>query len=195
MFCLLPFMLTLTTGFGQKTADTVVNYLGTGEIITINKLEYKLSWSAHPVDNYYKQEYIPVSEKPDQYKNMVLVEFLLIDTPAKNIVNLKAIEIVTRKKTDAVANFMLRQKPETGEYLLDFILSAGSGDKVSVVELNAYRYKNYTDKAGHKGVLLFALSRRAYGDDVMPFLKKLNNERHNITKDITKVDFPEVAVK
>jgi hypothetical protein len=195
MVFLLPVLLAVTTSFNNKKADEVVNYLNTSEILTVNKQEYKLSWSSHPVSNYYKQEYIPVNENPDHYKSMILIDFLVIDTPAKNIVGLKINEIIKRKETDKVANLMVQKNAQKGEYLLDFILSEGNADAVSIVELNAYRYKNYTDNAGHKGVLLFGLSERAYDADVMPFLKNLTDERRDIMKRITQDDFPEVEVK
>jgi hypothetical protein len=195
MVFLLPVLFVVTTSFNNKKADEVVNYLNTSEILTLNKQEYKLSWSSHPVSNYYKQEYISVKENPDHYKSMILVDFLLIETPAKNIVGLKINEIVKRKETDKVANLMVQKNEQKGEYLLDFIMSDGNADAVSTVELNAYRYKNYTDKAGHKGVLLFGLSKRAYDGDVWPFLKNLKDERQNIMKEITQNDFPEVEVK
>ncbi len=126
---------------------------------------------------------------------MLMVDYLLIDTPAKYIVGVKINEIRERKKTDAVANFLVQKNEKNGEYLLDFIMSDGGGGKASVVELNAYHYKNYTDKAGHKGVLLFALSKRAYGNDVMPFLRNLKSERQNIIKTMAEASFPPVEVK
>lgn len=192
---LLPVLFIITASFNRTKRDEVVNYLNTNETLTMNGQEYKLSWSSHPVSNYYKQEYVQVKENPDHYKSMILVDYLLIDTPAKNIVGIKVNEIVKRKKTDKVANLMVQKNQQTGEYLLDFILSDGSGDALSTVELNAYRYKNYTDKAGHKGVLLFGLSKRAYDGDISPFMKNLKNERMDIMKRITQNDFPEVEVK
>jgi hypothetical protein len=192
---LLPALLIITASFNRIKRDEVVNYLNTNETLTINGQEYKLSWSSHPVSNYYKQEYIPVKEKPDRYKSMILLDYLLIDTPAKNIVGIKLQEISKRRETDKVANMMVQKNQQTGEYLLDFILSDGSGDALSVVELNAYRYKNYTDKAGHKGVLLFGLSKRAYDDDITPFMRNLKNERMDIIKTVAQGDFPVVEIK
>ncbi|MCR8558320.1 hypothetical protein KXD93_11725 [Mucilaginibacter sp. BJC16-A38] len=195
MVYLLPALLIITASFNRTKKDEVVNYLNTSETLTVNGQEYKLSWSSRPGTNYYKQEYLPAGENPDRYKSMLMVEYLLIDTPAKNIVGVKINELRERKKKDAVANFMVQKKSETGEYLLDFILSDGDGRNMSTVELNAYRYKNYTDKAGHKGVLLFGLSKRAYDDDVTPFMRNLKNERMNIINAVAKSDFPRVEVK
>jgi hypothetical protein len=191
---LLPFLLALSTSFSRQAAD-VVNYLNTADTLTVNKQQYKLSWSSHHETIYYKQEYLPAGENPDHYKSMLMVEYLLIDTPAKYMVAVKYNEIVERKKTDAVANLMIKKNPQNGEYIMDFILSEGTGSNISTVELNAYRYKNYTDKGGHKGVLLFALSKRAYGDDVAPFIRNLKFERQDIIKAITDADFPGVEVK
>ncbi len=191
---MLSFLFALSTSFNRHAADAV-NYLNTGDTLTVNNQQYKLSWSSHPGTNYYKQEYLPAGETPDHYKSMLMVDYLLIDTPAKYIVGVKINEIRERKKTDAVANFLVQKNEKTGEYLLDFIMSDGGGGKSSVVELNAYHYKNYTDKAGHKGVLLFALSKRAYGDDVMPFLRNLKSERQNIIKTMAEASFPGVEVK
>ena len=195
LICLLPVLLIITASFNRSKKSEVVNYLNTNEILTLNGQEYKLSWSSHPGNNYYKQEYVPVKENPDRYKSMILIDYLLIDTPAKNIVGVKLQEISKRKETDKVANMMVQKNQQTGEYLLDFILSDGTGDALSTVELNAYRYKNYTDKAGHKGVLLFGLSKRAYNDDITPFMRNLKNERMDIIKAVAQSDFPGVEVK
>jgi hypothetical protein len=122
---------------------------------------------------------------------MLLVDYLIIDTPAANIVGLKINEIRERKKTDIVANYQVRQNRDKGEFLLDFIMSEGNGQTISTVELNGYRYKNYTDKARHKGILLFGVSQRAYGDDVMSFLRKLSVNRNDMLEKLTQYDFPE----
>jgi len=191
---LLPFLFALSTSFNRHAGD-VVNYLNTGDTLTVNNQQYKLSWSSHPGTNYYKQEYLPAGENPDRYKSMLMVDYLLIDTPAKYIVGVKINEIRERKKIDALANFMVQKNEKTGEYLLDFIMSDGGGDNTSVVELNAYHYKNYTDKAGHKGVLLFALSKRAYNGEVTAFFNNLKFERQNIIKTMAEASFPGVEVK
>ncbi|MGZ3821522.1 MAG: hypothetical protein ACXVB6_13075, partial [Mucilaginibacter sp.] len=82
LFAILPALLAITTSFNYKTSEAVVNYLNTDEILKFNKKEYKLVWSSHPASNYYKQEYIPVTETLDNHKNLILIDYLLIDTPA-----------------------------------------------------------------------------------------------------------------
>jgi hypothetical protein len=185
----------VTTSFNIKRYDKPIDYLNTGSVLLYNKIEYKLSWSSHPVSNFYKQEYIPEGETSEKYSNMLLVDFLLIDTPARNIVGLKVNELDERKKTDMVANYLLRENKAIGEFLLDFILSSGDADHVNVVEFNGYRYSNHTDKTGHKGVLLFGVSTRAYGVDVTPFLTNLKNNRNNMLTVLTQYEIPAIAIK
>jgi len=67
--------------------------------------------------------------------------------------------------------------------MLDFILSDANQDKISVAEHNTYRYQNYTDKAGHKGVLLFAVSQRGYLEKIGAFIQSVKeNKIANINK-------------
>jgi len=196
LFCL-PVLLIVSTSFNyKKHADKVINYLNTDEIIKFNKKEYKLSWSSHPVSNYYKQEYIPKGETSEHYSNLLLIDYLLIDTPAFNIVGVKVHEILERKKTDIVAQYQLLKNPDKKDnYILDFLLSAGENDKINVIEWNGYHYQNYTDKAGHKGVLLFGISKRAYGADVTPFLQGLRAFKGEQLKVLVQYEAPKVEIK
>jgi hypothetical protein len=191
----LLFVLAVTTSFNVNRRDKPIDYLNTGGVLLYNKIEYRLSWSSHPVSNFYKQEYIPEGESAEKFSNMLLIDYLLIDTPAINIVSLKVNELKERKKTDMVANYLLRENKATGEYLLDFILSSGDAGHVNVVEFNGYRYENYADKTSHKGVLLFGMSKRAYGDDVTPFLKDLKNSRNDMLKALTEYSIPPIDIK
>jgi len=144
--------------------------------IKINSQQYFLSDSYHPQDNYYKQEYIPKGENADKFNSMVTVDVLTGAQSMKDIVTQKAAEIENIKATDPVAHYELFEQSEKGEYMLDFLLSS-SNEGSLFVEWNVYRYTTYTDKAGKKGVLLFANSWRAYGDDVNKFLTDLKTKR------------------
>ncbi|HTD97863.1 MAG TPA: hypothetical protein VK668_01185 [Mucilaginibacter sp.] len=194
LFFCLPFLLIVPTSFNYKHTDPVINYLNTDEIIKFNKKEYKLAYSSHPVSNYYMQEYIPKNETLDRYEHMILVDYLLIDTPAANIIGVKINEIKERKKTDMVANYELVENKETKEYILDFLLSSSKYLTVNVIEWNGYHYKNYTDKAGHKGVLLFGVSERAYDGGVTWYLKTLKGHRFDWIKELSLHNFPNIQV-
>jgi len=125
---------------------------------------------------------------------MITIDYLLIDTLAKNIVGLKVNALVEREKSDIVAHHILQKNEAKHEYLLDFILSDGNAQALNAVEFNGYRYKNYTDKTGHKGVLLFAISERAYDNDITSFMQDLREQRMKTLKSFTDFNFPDVFI-
>jgi hypothetical protein len=138
-YFLLPLILLLNTSFDIKTNKDVINYLNTSNILSYNKTDYKLVWSSHPVSNYYKQEYIPKRESVDHYGSMLLVDFLVIDTPAFDMVKVKINELIARKKNDMVTNYELQKNQDSGEFLLDFILSDGNSEAVSATKITPIR--------------------------------------------------------
>ncbi len=167
------FALAITVAtYAQKKND----YLSVPEIKLDNSV-YKLSWSSHPNDSYYKHEYLAGGENPDSYTSMVMLEILKADLTLDQAVGAKVTELKERQKTDQVCNYQIIHNPDSGEYMLDFLMSSGNGKTLDVVEWNVYRYKKAIDKKGNSMILLFAWSKRAYGDDIMPFLKGLDEYR------------------
>lgn len=61
--------------------------------------------------------------------------------------------------------------------ILDFTLGGETSKGETIVEWDAYRYAPLKNKDGNSGVLLFGLSRRAYGDDSTEFLRGLKSTR------------------
>lgn len=187
--------LLMLSSFTYRYADEIKNYYGISDILTFDNIQYKLSASYHPNDVYYKQEYIPEGELVDHFNTMVIIDFVITDAPAKQMLKIKAKELDDRKKNDVVVHYEIMENADQGEYMLDFILSESKGDKVSIVERNVYRYKNYTDKSGHKGILLFAISQRGYDDGITDFFGNLKKNR---IADINKVgayDLPVIEIK
>ncbi|MBV9152261.1 MAG: hypothetical protein JO204_10855, partial [Alphaproteobacteria bacterium] len=79
------------------------------------------------------------------------------------------------------------------EVIVDFVLSDYTYNKAgSLVEWNAYRYAALKDQGGHSGVLMFGLSRRAYGDDATEFLRRLKAVRPAETDALAKYTLPAV---
>jgi hypothetical protein len=192
---LLIILFIALTGFKTTLDDEPVNYYGIPENISFNKTDFTLSWSSHPNDNYYKQEYLPKGDIAEHFHDMVLIDFIITDLSAKDAAGAQIVTINERKKTDAVCNYEVFKNPDGKEYILNFIMSERNGDKVNLVEWSAYHYKPYTDKAGHKGVQLFGISHRAYGDDVMPFLKSLKNYKNEQVNKLVAYPVPEIQLK
>ncbi|MES2265296.1 MAG: hypothetical protein V4520_00965 [Bacteroidota bacterium] len=193
-FLALTILLTLLTT-SQISFAQVANYYGTAESINFNGIDFNLAWSSHPNANYYKHEYIPKGENSEHFKNMLMLDFIKGDFKLKDAVQLQIDKIQERKKTDAVANYDLVESPDGKEFILDFLMSTTKDNKVNLVEWSAYHYKSYTDKAGHTGVLLFAISHRAYDNDVDTFLKSLTEYRMENRKALIKFPMPEIQIK
>jgi hypothetical protein len=175
-------------------AQAITNYLGTAPNYLFNTKKYNLTYSVHPNPNYYKQEYIPADDNIDHFKNMIFIDLLVSDQSLQQVVNSKVMMLEKRKKTDQVCNYQILENPKKNEILLDFLLSGNDGDRVGVIEWNAYRYKIYSANS-KKGVLLFAVSCRAYKDDVGPFLKNLSELRSQMIRQVTDYQFPEITLK
>ncbi|MEO6637530.1 MAG: hypothetical protein ABIN25_04595, partial [Ginsengibacter sp.] len=85
--------------------------------------------------------------------------------------------------------------PKTGEYLIDFLLSANGADgSMNIVERNVYRYKSFTDKAGKAGVQLFGVSTRSYGADIDKFFAALKANRKDLINKVAQFKLPEIKI-
>jgi hypothetical protein len=96
-----------------------------------------------------------------------------------------------RKGSDPLVNMNILQHDATGEVLLDFIVSTKDAKGEYIVEWDAYRYAPYKDKFGKTGVLLYAISHRAYGNqNAKTFLGGLKQLRPAQIGALTKAALP-----
>ena len=175
--------------------NQIVDYFHISRELIFDGVNYSLSWSDHPSDIYYKQEYVPKTETVDHFHNMVLIEFLKGDLDIKDAIKAQLSVIVERKKTDKICNYKLIFNEKTGEYILDFVNSEISNDKLSLIEWNAYKYRPYVDKVGHKGIMLTGFSHREYGDENgADFLKKLADYRNEMLKKLYSYNVPAIQL-
>ena len=197
MKLLLPvsiFLLTLLSAFTPgNNKPFVKDYFAVPGPLEFNKVAYQLAWSSHPNATYYKQEYLPAGEKTERYSNMLLLEVATGEFSLQQVVKAKTAELDQRKKSDPVTNYSLIQNPNTGEYMLDFVLSQGEGAN-SIVEWNVYRYAKLKDKSGKQGVQLMAYSRRAYGTAGTAFLQQLKTTRPTDIKTMAVYKMPELKL-
>jgi len=180
--------------FGQ-TGKAVTEYLGIPGPVVINNGSFSLAWSAHPSPAYYKQEYIGAKDNLERFKKMVLVEVLTGDARPADLAKAKMAELDQLKKSNPIVNYEVFQK--NGEILLDFLLSENSADgkKIIILERNVYRYRSFTDKAGKKGVMLFGVSERSYGNDADAFLSSLKKNKAVLLNTVAGFSIPEVSLK
>lgn len=185
----------MVVDINHKPVDETINYYNTPTVIAFNDLNYKLSWSAHPNNSYYKQEYAAVGETAEHFNDMILIDFLITELDVKDVAQSQIAMLLARKKTDNVCNYQVMKNEQTGDYILDFVMSEESSNRINIIEWNGYHYKPYTDKAGHKGVLLFGVSHRAYAGNTTKFLRGLSNYRMEVLKKISVYPMPEILVK
>lgn len=194
--CIIAFLfisfLTLTS---FMKSDEVVNYYSIPKTVKFNKLNYQLSWSAHPTTSYYKQEYLPQGETGDHFNNMIMIDFIQTGASVKEAVTAQVNKILERKKTDAVCNYEVNENPDGTEFILDFLMSESKGSEMNLLEWSAYHYKAYTDQAGHRGILLFGICHRAYGEETGAMLKGLKTYRTPNINELIGYPMPEIQIK
>ncbi|MGN6535871.1 MAG: hypothetical protein ACTHKQ_09120 [Mesorhizobium sp.] len=148
----------------MPTAAEVTDRLGIPGPIDFDGKTFELGWSAEPSPNYVKQEYVPAGQTVEAYEQMLLVEVVGGGVSVKDAVASQWAALDKRKSSDPLVNMEVLQHDATGEVLLDFIVSSKDDRGEYIVEWNAYRYAPYRSPAGARGVLLFAVSHRAYGN-------------------------------
>jgi len=178
-----------------QTKNAVVEYLNVPGPVALNKTNFNLAWTSHPSETYYKQEYVPAGQNVEKFSKMVSVELLVSDATVADLANAKVEELTKMKATNPVINYEIFRKD--GEILLDFLISQNSSDgkKVDIIERNVYRYTAYSGKEGKVGVVLFAASERAYGDDVERFLLSLKKNKPLLLNAVGALTLPKVSVK
>lgn len=186
-----------TTNSQSTTQQTtkVENFLNVPEFINFSGTDFHLSWSSHPSDNYYKEEFLPKDTDPEEYKQMIMVELALGNITTKDALSQKIRELEARKPGDKIVKYQVLENKNTNEVLLDFMVSEGQGEANIMVEWNAYRYSNYSDQTGRKGVNLFALSKRGYGKDSLSFVSDLIANRQKYVADFVALTRPEINLK
>lgn len=151
----------------SPTASTaVVDYLNVPGPIAFQGKSYRLAWSERK-GALTVQEYLPAGETLERFDSMFTVSERS-DVSVEVAAAAKVRELDARKGTDPVVNHAILRSEDGKSILLDFLLSSPDGDGGQIVEWNAYRYE---PRRGGEGVRMAAISRRAYGEAVVPFLR------------------------
>jgi hypothetical protein len=195
-FTLLAALVISTVALAQ-TNKPVTDYLNVPGPILFENKSFNLNWSSHPAANFYKQEYIVKGDLTEKYTSMILIDVITDQENIKDVVSAKITELKKMKETNPVINYEVINNPTTGEYMIDFLLTANSpdGKSISIVERNIYRYKLITGKSGQKNILLFGVSSRGYGTGVDKFFASLKANRKDLINKVAQFKMPEIAVK
>jgi hypothetical protein len=179
------FVMAIILSSFKNTGTT--DKIGVKGPLTFNKTVFDLSWVSNPNSNYYVQEYLPKNESEDHFNQMLSIFLLIGNTTPAEAAQQKANELTARKSIDATCNFAISRSADKKEILLDFVL----GEK-GVEEFNVYRYKQIDLPDKQKALLLYAYSKRAYGNNVTTFLQNLKTERTNIVNEMAAIQLPAI---
>lgn len=185
-------MLT-SLSFGQTT-KSATDYLGLAKSISFNNVSYNLTWTSHPTDNYYKQEYIAENDNIDKFKRLITIDVLVGNIKIKDAVASKIEELEKIKATNPIVNYQIFEKDD--EIMLEFLLSQNTpdGKNINIVEQNVYRYKTTKDKNGQTALLLFAVSDRGYENDIQKFFANLKQQRSDLLNAVGTFEIPEITI-
>ena len=175
-------MMTCVMAFSQ---EEIVDYLHVGKTLKFQGKKFELKWSQHPMEVYYLQEWLPKGETFDNYEQMLSVSLAFSEAlTVQYAVEAKIQELEERKKSDKCCNYLVYEND--GEYLIDFLVSDGADGKLNCVEVDIHHYKPVTVN-GKKAIQLNFYSRRAYGDDIIPFLEFLKDKKEDWIKELTQM--------
>ena len=189
------FLLTIVLTSFTATLNDKVDRIGVPGPLTFNKTTFDLSWTDKPNDTYYIQEYLPKGENSENFNQMVTLHLFETDIDLKDAVRQKMKELEIRKKTDPVCNYLVTEsKDRDKQYMVDFLLGQSKNDKMTIVEFNIYHYKK-VDLADNKtGILIYAYTKRAYGNDIKPFLSNLEEDRQKLLSTMITLEKPTVKL-
>jgi len=174
----------------SKLAD---DRLGVKGPLKFNNINFHLVWADKPSEKYHLQEYLPEGEKVETFNEMLTIHLFDTDIKTKDAVQQKIKELTKRRKTDPVCNYVVTESPDGKEFMVDFLLSESKGYEMTIVEFNVYRYKQVDIGANNKGIIVYAYSKRSYGDDITPFFKTLKNDRTEYLNQMISAEIPVVT--
>jgi hypothetical protein len=189
---LLPFIV----GHFSETVPPAqpVDYRHLPGPIAFNGQTFRLNLSAQPTPNYVRQEYLPTNEPTDGYHNLFMLSVITNGQTVDQTVATQVQRLTDIQQEDLTVNFRVAKDPLTGMATLDFVWRADSDDTNPIIEWNAYRFEPYTSPTGQKGVLMVGNRRRAYGDEIVPFLSTFRTERPQILGSLTAFKTPALAL-
>lgn len=179
----------------NKLENNPVDKLGVAGPLSFNEKTFKLAWTDHPTDSYYIQEYLPEGETTAHFNEMLTIHFFNTNIKLKDAVKQKINELNERKKTDGVCNYLITESPDGKEFIVDFLLGESEGDAMTTVEFNVYRYKQIEVSKKQKAIVVYAYSKRSYGDEITNFFKTLKNDRMEYINQMISAEIPSISIQ
>jgi len=183
---IIPSLFFIVACYSQVSKNKIIPM----ETIEFLNQTFYLTWQSDPTPSYVKFEYLPKGQSLPYYEDMILLEVLISEHSTRDVVDMKIEELQQLATENPIVQHKLIENPQTGEYLLDFLVSASDEQHEFIVEWNAYRYIPYTNEQGEKGVQLFGYSIRSYDDEATEFLESLREKRQVIINGLAIAEVP-----
>jgi hypothetical protein len=181
----------------KNNKDDIKDYLNVPGPLLFDNTHYDLAWSSHPSNNYYAQEYIPEGDNIDNFNKMILINVIVSDSLKQDDVVASEIADLTKmQKENQAVQFKAYENKKTNEHMIDFLLTENElvGNHVKLAERNVYRYKQFTDTSGQKGILLFGVSTRSYGNNIYSFFADLKEHRTDMVTKVGDFSIPKITI-
>lgn len=178
------------SAFAQDTI-TLIDKPNKHNAIKLGGETFKIAWGDHN-EKYYKQEYLRSKDKLEEFNKMIIIDVLITESSLYDAVNHKIGELEERKKTDPVVNYQVAENEELGEYMIDFLMSAGG-----IYEWNCYRYRTINTTKG-QAIMVFGYAQRTYSGaeiDLDEFFEKLAENRNKWMQMLADFTIPPVTLK
>lgn len=189
----LIFSLLFTINSNAQQKNFIKDYLGINKLTIENDI-FNLVWSSNPSEIYFKQEYLKTNEKLEKFSKMITIDVINGIYNLEDVVKIKISELEKLKEKNPIINYQKFTKDD--EIMLDFLISENSpdGKEIKVIERNVYRYKSTYDNNGKNIILLFAMSERAYEDEIDSFFTNLKENKNQLLNIIGNFQIPVVTL-
>ncbi|MDO5638572.1 MAG: hypothetical protein Q4G28_01735 [Neisseria sp.] len=185
---LLLFLLLPALAWAQ-----VQNWLGLPQSLLFDGQTYQLKWSANPMPGYYKQEFLPAADTLSRFRQMLTVDWLQTPLRPEEVRTLKVRELQQLVQRGGYAQW--RESSNDSEAALEFVMLAEDNDGEVMLEYNVYRYRAERQN-GKDGVLLLAVSRRAYGEaESARFVDNMQQDESTFYRKVLALPMPTVRLR
>lgn len=172
----------------------VTDRLGVKGPLKFDQTSFVLASAEKPTNNYYIQEYLPVGEKFENFNQMLTIHLFIMPISAKEAALQKIKELEKRKSTDPLCNYQMAESPDGTESIVDFLVSDSKNDKLNIAEFNVYHFKQVDVGNNQKAIMIYAYSKRSYGDSITDFLSGLKEDRNHYLNTMIGTDIPKVSL-
>lgn len=191
---MLTVLSLLLLSFTVVTEEIPVDGIGVKGPLEFNNTRFTLAWTDRPHSKYYIQEYLPDGESVESFTQMLSIHVFDADITVQEAVAQKVAELTERKITDPTCRYEVHETSDSKEMIVDFLLGESMDDIMTITEFNVYRFKEIAISRKKKGIMVYAYSKRAYGEDIRPFMKALKADRMTYLDQMNSTEVPAVKI-